>query len=468
MFLAGIAFTACSDDDYTDWAEPQSNAPEAAAGKYEISFATGKDAAIVMDAFYANVAEEDQATDSVEIAQLSAGNAAIASLVLNSVNVNGVTIPAAWKEGNIVKVNTLELDSIVRDAFKSRAHVERTLDVNINASAKLTSGEAVNVQGVAHPTLTPISTPALCEKGYMLLGDLEWKGNGGWNAETPIVMNPVEGQEGIFRATVKTSNEGSNWFKLYEAYDPAGGWDAANKGEMGCRKNGDDSTENFLVWKGDVYSLQCPTITGAGYFQITLDAINFTYSVAPASAILYMAGDVNGWNQVDMLVSPSYDNIYKGYMYLNQNGFKFCTEPNWNGTNYGEDFSTDGGAGNIVMTEEEGFYQVIVDLNEKKMTLTAITTIGLIGSATAGGWDADTPMTYDKEGRCWSVTTDLVEGEFKFRANEDWDMANWGGDSFDNLSEGGNNLKITAAGKYTIKLYPLCQGKAYCTVEAAE
>ena len=37
MFLAGITLGACTDD-YTDWANPQSNSPEDAAAKYAVSY----------------------------------------------------------------------------------------------------------------------------------------------------------------------------------------------------------------------------------------------------------------------------------------------------------------------------------------------------------------------------------------------------------------------------------------------
>ena len=119
----------------------------------------------------------------------------------------------------------------------------------------------------------------------------------------------------------------------------------------------------YIMWK-------TPTITGKGHFVITFDAVNYTYSVTPATAYLYMAGAANGWKQIDAMASPEYNNVYKGYMYLNQEGFKFCSEENWNGTNYGADFSTAADAANIMMTEEAGFYQVVVDLNEKTYTLT--------------------------------------------------------------------------------------------------
>ncbi|OWP64179.1 hypothetical protein CDA63_05495 [Hymenobacter amundsenii] len=44
----------------------------------------------------------------------------------------------------------------------------------------------------------------------------------------------------------------------------------------------------------------------------------------------------------------------------------------------------------------------------------------IIGAATPGSWDKDTPMTYDFDKKVWVVTLPLVSGEFKFRANNAW------------------------------------------------
>ena len=179
---------------------------------------------------------------------------------------------------------------------------------------------------------------------------------------------------------------------------------------------------------------------------------------APAfTEYLYMAGDANSWNHSDILHSPAFDGKYLGYMYLTQNGFKFCTQPNWDGTNYGKDFSTDSGAANIMMTEANGFYKVEVDLQALSYKLTPITSIGIIGDA-AGGWDKDIVMTYDAASHTWiakSVT--LKDGEIKFRANGAWDIS-WGGTDLKKLtSNNGANIRVNA-GTYTIKLKPSYDG----------
>ena len=468
FFLTGICLGACTDE-YTDWVNPQSNAPEDAAAKYEVSAAPGTDAIFKMDDFYANVAEQDREAAEVEIVKLSAANEAVASIALNKVDINGKTIDATFKDGS-VKVKTLQLDEVVRNAYFSRAHVERTLDVKLNVALKLKSGEAVNALATAQTSFTPISTPAFCTDGYCLLGD--FVESGGWEPTTPIVMQPVAGKEGVYQATVETKTDASNWFKFYEAYDPAQGWDGANKGEMGCQVNGDTQTKNFIVWTGDVYTVETPVIEGKGHFVVTLDAINFTYTIAPATAYLYMAGDANGWKQLDVLASPAYNNIFSGFMYLNQKGFKFSSEPSWNGINYGADFSTAGDAANIMMEEPEGFYKVEVNLNEKKYTLTPIANIGIIGDG-AAGWEEDVVMELKQKSleeggiiNYWAVTTDLKVGEIKFRADGDW-VINWGGEVA-NLVQDGPNIKVETAGKYTVNLYPMCQGKSYCEFIPAE
>lgn len=78
-------------------------------------------------------------------------------------------------------------------------------------------------------------------------------------------------------------------------------------------------------------------------------------------------------------------------------------------------------------------------------------TVGLIGNATPGGWDASTPMTKDPaDPHRWSITVSLTNGEAKFRAENSWDV-NWGGTSFPSgtANQNGPNIPI-AAGEYEV------------------
>ncbi|WP_165499065.1 SusF/SusE family outer membrane protein [Gramella sp. KN1008] len=84
-------------------------------------------------------------------------------------------------------------------------------------------------------------------------------------------------------------------------------------------------------------------------------------------------------------------------------------------------------------------------------------TWGIVGSATPNGWEGpDIPMKYDKQSNTWSVSTELNNGEIKFRLNDDWSF-NFGDGEWENrildgiLDRDGANIPVTA-GQYNISI----------------
>jgi len=72
------------------------------------------------------------------------------------------------------------------------------------------------------------------------------------------------------------------------------------------------------------------------------------------------------------------------------------------------------------------FVLVLMMVNAKAQ----ITTVGLIGTATPDGWNSDIDMVQDPDStNLWSLETDLVAGEAKFRADDAWTL-NWGNNTF--------------------------------------
>ena len=78
---------------------------------------------------------------------------------------------------------------------------------------------------------------------------------------------------------------------------------------------------------------------------------------------------------------------------------------------------------------------------------------GIIGDATPNAWnDPDTDMTYDAGTSTWRITLDLVVGQMKFRANDDWAW-NYGDNGADgSLENDGDNIVVDTAGNYTVVL----------------
>lgn len=442
--LASVSLASCNGD-YDDWANPQTNPQEASAAKYGITFAAGTEA-------------ESSMPDNdgiINLVTVNSSDADVTGFTLKDLKVNGEAIKGEIN-GNSIQVDAKELEKILCSQNKSRASVARDINVESKVSVNLASGDAVaiNTVGTTTAKLKPSPTPAIDEKGYYMLGEVN--GND-WGPKDPVWMTEVS--DGVYQLKVTTKKD-KNYFKFYEGskWDESGNWDVINTGVMGCEKDGSEDASGTIYYTGDSWGTpQTMVIAGAGTWIVTLDMNNLSYSVV--KPILYMAGDANGWKQIDVLNSDDGVN-FKGYMYLNQKGFKFCSQPNWDGTNYGGAFFGQE-SDNIMMTEEAGFYQVDVDLSAKTYTLTPF-TIGIIGNATPKGWDGDTNMTYNPEERCWELKdVTLKDGEMKFRHTNDWNLS-WGGE-LDNLTtQNGPNI-VVAAGTYDIKLVVnWAEGTAKC------
>ena len=440
--MASLALASCAGD-YDDWGSPQANEQEASAAK-GVTFTNGSEAE-------ASAADAD---GIINLVTINVTDPNTSSYALKKVKINGDTIPGKLV-GNSVQVSASELEELVCSQNKSRASVARDLKVETILSLNLTSGEALAPMGETTGKFTPAPTPAIDEQGYYMLGQVN--GNE-WDATSPVWMNKIS--DGVYQLKVTTTAD-KNWFKFYAGSKfVSNDWTSINAGALGCKENGSEDAFGFIIYNGDSWGeLQTPVIPGAGTWIVTLDMNNLTYTVQ--KPILYMAGDANGWKHSDVLNSE--DGVhYTGYMYLNQNGFKFCTQKNWDGTNYGGAFFGES-EDNIMMTQEAGFYQVDVDLSAKTYTLTPF-TIGIIGSATPKGWAGDTDMTYNPEERCWELkNVELIDGEMKFRHTNDWSLS-WGGE-LDNLTtQNGPNIAV-AAGTYDIKLeVNWAEGTAKCVM----
>lgn len=451
--LASITLASCNGD-YDDWANPQANEQEAAAAQYGITFTPGSEAVSSMP-------NED---GIINLVHLNSTNDNVTGYTLRELKVNNEVIEGEIN-GNDIQVSAKDLEKFLCNNSNSRACKTYDLKVESKVSINLESGDVISINTAGETTgkLTTSPVPAIDENGYYMLGDLNGKS---WDATDPQWMTKIA--DGVYQLKVTTEKE-KNWFKFYEGskykYED-GDWTYIDSGALGCKENGCEDGSGYIYFNGDSWGkLQTMVIPGAGTWIVTLDMNNLTYSFA--KPVLYMAGNANDWKQIDYLSSE--DAVkYTGYMYLDGSGFKFCSQQNWDGTNYGGAFFGQE-SDNIIMDETEGYYKVDVDLSTKKYTLTPITTIGIIGDATVNGWSGDDiNMNYvpynkeTKEGRYWEVKDiTLKTGVIKFRANDGWDI-NWGGE-LDNLTSKGNPANIAVEeGKYDIKLYPWADGYAKC------
>ena len=224
----------------------------------------------------------------------------------------------------------------------------------------------------------------------------------------------------------------------------------------------------------------------ARYYRFSVNMMDYTYEITPLNfaEFIYVPGNAQKYNTAapgmpewgwtpelaPALRSASFNGIYEGFAYMDGD-FKFTKERNWNAEYNYNDFTSYSsmfklGDGSNINCTEPGYYKLVADVANGSLTATKLTW-GLVGPATAGGWDAPsyTVMRYNMVEDCWEITTQLNADKFKFTTNGSWDI-NLGGDSVDDLWEGGPDLVISEAGTYTIKLYPsrAQSDKMYATI----
>jgi hypothetical protein len=142
------------------------------------------------------------------------------------------------------------------------------------------------------------------------------------------------------------------------------------------------------------------------------------------------------------------DGKYTGYVKLDPTKLFTLKDPDANIT-YGANGAALKVGGTGITAGAAGWHKLNADTKALTYSMDAY-MIGLIGSATSNGWNTpDQKMDYDAKAGTWNITVTLVDGEIKFRLNDGWAW-NLGGTTT-NLTQGGNNIAVTA-GNYTIAL----------------
>ncbi len=139
---------------------------------------------------------------------------------------------------------------------------------------------------------------------------------------------------------------------------------------------------------------------------------------------------------------------------LKEGEIKIRQNEDW-GVNYGDtgaDGIIDAGGDNIKV--KAGTYLITVDFKKGKYTIEAIKVWGIVGSATANGWngpDAKFTPDFANDGVWLLNNIKLADGEIKFRQNDDW-AVNYGDTKADGiLDAGGDNIAVKA-GTYDVVL----------------
>lgn len=274
-----------------------------------------------------------------------------------------------------------------------------------------------------------------------------------WASETPMVY---DADSRSYSVVINLTEGGEYKFRLNNNWEYSIGADGTFEGKNFTMDK--PTGEYKAVVKVDVHP-----------FVVQILSTSF-----PTEEYIYVPGNHQNsvWQPASApaLKTAAFDGVYEGYAYMDGD-FKFTKQRNWdngeyNSTHfatYSEGFAPSSDGSNIKCSTP-GHYYMKADVMNGELKAVFIENWGIVGSATPGGWDNDTNMTYNADEECWEAELDMTEGEFKFRANDAWDI-NLGGSSSD-LVAGAANIAVAEAGHYSVKLYLSRSAKdsIYCIV----
>ena len=459
-----MSMVSCTED-YTDWANPQSNPEEEA-----VAFGNGSVAPVDV----INLA--DVTGDKVKVASIVAPTSTKDTYTPSfKINFDGQTFDID-ADGNMAKADLVNYITGKWGKLPTERDIDATLDAwqsNGSTAAKMATSETFQVKAIPEAPFI--------DAAYYLVGDMfnvEAVGDAaaidGWNtvsakqafkhSEKDVYDDPV------FTITFETTKADQYWKIIPKKNIDAD--DLWAPGVVGPKVDGDDSMTGALT-NGDA---KAGKIAKAGKYKLTINMMDYSYTLEEVNydPFIYFIGATDGWTNAEQKLALVDDakGVYTGYLYCADpngwgNQFKFQrVAGSWDNEINSGAFSTFSGAatsegGNISVNAGEGVYYFDVNLGEGTITATKVETMGIIGGF--NNWAGDAPMTWNAEEYCFEATNVGVTADgWKFRVNGDWPI-NLGG-SLNNLTAGGDN--ITVAGN-TVKLYPTrkTNDNIFCTVE---
>lgn len=467
--LAGLFMGSCSDD-FTNWANPQTN-PQEDAITIPGFTATGAQAIN-----FANVETDSVSTFTLSEAALPAGftleNARLELTPQGVENATKTTVNTSIKGKGAVA----DLSAAVVSVYGKRPSA-RTFDAQVYVNA-VKDGQAVLIDaGKINLVMTP-KAPFI-DTNYYLVGQMT-----DWKLDTNLKFAHSDAdvyEDPVFTIMFTTTDDNQYWKIIPQGNVDTGNiWAVENdpKGVVGVETDGDASMSGTLLTttsKGE--KAYAGKIAKAGIYQMTINMMDYTYTIKQIAPEYYLVGKLQGWSDklenktclmyAESAMVQSYTTQWNDDANLKiWLGSDFGVWDNAYGTAKNDDNSVEGkigGSGSIVCPEPGAFYTFKVDFSTmtykwtklENQNPTAYEHVGLIG--VGNDWVNDVDMK-EVTPHNWFIETTIPEGNFKIRANHKWDdSANWGyaeGQKFSSTgklitSPVSQGIKV-AGGKYRI------------------
>lgn len=461
-----MSMVSCTED-YTDWANPQSNPEEEA-----VAFGNGSVAPVDV----INLA--DVTGDKVKVASIVAPTSTKDTYTPSfKINFDGQTFDID-ADGNMAKADLVNYITGKWGKRPTERDIDATLDAwqsNGSTAAKMATSETFQVKAVPEAPFI--------DAAYYLVGDLtEW----GLDTKLKFAHSDADVYEDpVFTLMFTTTKDDQCWKIIPQGnVDKGNIWAVENdpKGVVGIEEDGDKAMSGKLLTtnsKGN--KAGAGKIAKAGIYQMTINMMDYTYTIKQIAPEYYLVGKLQDWSdKPEKKTCLMYAETPMVQSYTTQwnddANLKIWLGSDWGDWNnaYGSatmadantptgNLKVDKNAGAIVCPEKNAYYTFTADFSTMtykwtklaNQNPTAYEKVGLIG--VGGDWNKDVDMT-EVTPHNWFIETTIPEGNFKIRANHKWDdSANWGyaeGQEFSStgklITSGGSQGIKVAGGKYRI------------------
>lgn len=485
--LAGLFMGSCSED-FKDWADPQTNPQEDAIT------IPGFTATAAQAIDFASVTTDSVNTFSLSSAALPEGfTLANARLELTPQGVENATKTTVNTDLN-GKGAVADLAPVVESAYGKRP-TARTFDAQVYVNA-IKEGQAVLIDaGKINLVMTP-KAPFI-DSNYYLVGQMT-----DWSLDTKFKFTHSDAdvyEDPVFTIMFTTTDDNQYWKIIPQGNVDAGNiWAVENnpKGVVGVEKDGDDAMSGTLLTttsKGE--KANAGKIAKAGTYQMTINMMDYTYSIKQIAPEYYLVGALQSWSDQNMSCLMTAETA------MVQNfTTKWTGDANlkiWLGSDFGKWDNAFGSAsgdgvsaaegklkangGAIVCPEKDAYYTFTADFSTMTYKWTKLANqnptefkyVSLIG--VGGKWKEgdDIDLKQVAPHNWYLAKQEIPAGGLKIRADHKWrDDGNWGfaeGQNYENkgtlITSGGSSNISVPAGTYNIYFNDITGAYAFVEVK---
>ena len=485
--LAGLFMGSCSED-FKDWADPQTNPQEDAIT------IPGFTATAAQAIDFASVTTDSVNTFSLSSAALPEGfTLANARLELTPQGVENATKTTVNTDLN-GKGAVADLAPVVESAYGKRP-TARTFDAQVYVNA-VKDGQAVLIDaGKINLVMTP-KAPFI-DTNYYLVGQMT-----DWSLNTKFKFTHSDAdvyEDPVFTIMFTTTDDNQYWKIIPQGNVDAGNiWAVENnpKGVVGVEKDGDDAMSGTLLTttsKGE--KANAGKIAKAGIYQMTINMMDYTYSIKQIAPEYYLVGALQSWSDQNMSCLMTAETA------MVQNfTTKWTGDANmkiWLGSDFGKwdnafgSASGDGvntaegklkaGGGAIVCPEKGAYYTFTADFSTMTYKWTKLANqnptefkhVSLIG--VGGKWNEGDDIDLEQVAphNWYLAKQEIPAGGLKIRADHKWrDDGNWGfaeGQNYESkgtlITSGGSSNISVPAGTYNIYFNDITGAYAFVEVK---